>query len=90
MTAASFGDACCGKITVMPSLDIRDHEQLFVFEGLKASFEESTLSVQPRGAMRTWCEVEGIPIVVNPLDSSMYFVDPQTDDQRFAVRMRWL
>lgn len=89
MTNFNFENAR-GKISVYPSLDVCDHDQLYVFEDLMASFEESTLSVQPRGAMRTWCEAEGIPIVVNPLDSSMFFVDPQTDDQRFAIRMRWL
>lgn len=89
MTAFNFQHAR-GKISVAPSLDARDSEQLYVFEDLKATFEESTLSLQPSGTMRAWCEAEGIPIVVNPLDSSMFFVDPQTDDQRFAVRMRWL
>lgn len=46
----------------------------------------------PAGELRGWCIANGIPIAEpfpNLFAGGFFFIDPQTDDQRFHVKMRW-
>lgn len=42
----------------------------------------------PPGEILDWCQANEIPIVASPSDEG-FFLDPQDDVQRMAIKVRW-